>query len=256
MRDAEIYFYDDNHPAEKECAFHISDNQQRSIVIICAGIEGKREIDIKVEGKNANATVVIMPLLWKAQSLELVVNQYHAASNSKSNVKIVGAIADTACLRATVISKCQQNVHDVSAQQQINILLLSPDAQAIAMPCISAINMNVRCKHGSALRSFDSDQHTYLKSRGIDETQARAILCKSFLLSWMNSEFTDCDAKLIAANIQRFIAQLLCAKINKFDSVLSVRPDYPLRTSASHKLSKSKSVRPEGEARRAKRLEG
>ncbi len=207
----DIYFYDDLHPADQQCAFHISDDRQRSIIIIYAGIEGKREITINVVGTNSNATVVIMPLLWQAQSLDLNINQYHAASKSNSHVKIVGAIADRARLRVTAVSKCQQNVYDVSAQQQTDILLLSRDAQAIATPCVSSITMNVQCKHGSALRSFDNDQQMYLKSRGIDDLQARAILCKSCLLSWMNSEIREYDQE----SITQYIEQIIDAKLNK-----------------------------------------
>lgn len=202
---ADIYFYDDNSPSDNQCAFHIADNQARSIIIIYAGIEGNREITINVGGTNSNANVVIMPLLWQVQSLDLTINQFHFASNSNSNVKIVGAIADRARLRVTAVSKCQQNVYDVSVQQQTDILLLSHDAQAIATPCISSITMNIRCKHGSASKSFDNDQQMYLKSRGIDELQARAILCKSFLLSWMNDEMRENERELITSYIEQMI---------------------------------------------------
>ena len=67
----EIYLYDDTHHAAPKQIFHIYDN--RFIIIVYAGICGNHEIDIQVNGENANARIIIISLVWQSQTLDLMV---------------------------------------------------------------------------------------------------------------------------------------------------------------------------------------
>lgn len=205
----EIYLFDVANPAESRQQFHISGHEDRTIIIVYAGIDGKHEVNFEIGG-NANAQIIIIPLLWHSQLLNLVVANHHNDSNSKSNIKIVGAVADNAQLQSIVISSCHQNVCDVSIAQKTDILLLSQQARVSAIPAIQSMNMNVQCKHAASSRSFENDQLLYLKARGINEIKVRAILCESFLLSWIDNVCADQES-VIRSYIRHIIdAALIC----------------------------------------------
>ena len=62
------------------------------------------------------------------------------------------------------------------AQQTNRNLLLSDDAVIDARPQLQIYADDVKCTHGEAIGHLDDDSLFYLKSRGIGEEQARAIL--------------------------------------------------------------------------------
>jgi len=202
-KSAEIYLFDNANLPKQKQMLQISND--RTIIIVYAGICDTHEINIQIGG-NADARVIIIPLLWYAQSLDLVVNNYHAASSSKSDVKIVGAVADKAQLCTKIVSSCYQNVYDAVTEQKTDILLLSPHAHACTMPAIQAINMNVRCKHGASIKTFDGDQLMYMNSRGLDGANASRILCESFLLAALDDEVSGARRQELATYIRHIVS--------------------------------------------------
>ena len=60
-------------------------------------------------------------------------------------------------------------------------ILLSPDATVKAVPRLEIYADDVKCAHGSAIGSLNQDQLYYLRTRGIDEADARALLTRAFL---------------------------------------------------------------------------
>ena len=208
-RRAEIYLFDAANPPEHTLKFQIADN--RLIIIVYAGICGTHKIDIQIGG-NANARVIIIPLIWHTQSLDLVVTGNHTASKCKSDLKIVGVVADSSQLRCTIISSCDQNVCNVTIEQKADILLLGPHARASTMPAIQGINMNVHCKHGASIKTFDKDQLLYLQSRGIDGVAACSTLCESFLLSWLDNEISDANRESVTSYIRNIVGSHLFSR--------------------------------------------
>src|ERR1051326_7975385 len=59
-------------------------------------------------------------------------------------------------------------------------LLLSKQAQINTKPQLEIRNNDVRCFHGATIGQIDPDAMFYLKSRGIDEDEAKRILVRGF----------------------------------------------------------------------------
>ena len=70
---------------------------------------------------------------------------------------------------------------EIDGAQQHRALLLSSDASVKAVPRLEIYADDVKCAHGSAIGTLDPDQLFYLKTRGIDESQARNLLTTAFL---------------------------------------------------------------------------
>ncbi len=65
--------------------------------------------------------------------------------------------------------------------QMNQALLLSPDAEIDSKPQLQIYADDVKCSHGATVGELDLDQLFYLRSRGISEPDARAILVRAFL---------------------------------------------------------------------------
>lgn len=67
------------------------------------------------------------------------------------------------------------------ARMRANALLLSDFAEADHKPELEIYADNVECAHGSTAGALDEDALFYMRQRGLDEDQARALLIEAFL---------------------------------------------------------------------------
>jgi Fe-S cluster assembly protein SufD len=65
--------------------------------------------------------------------------------------------------------------------QMNQALLLSPDAEIDSKPELEIFADDVKCSHGATIGALDPEQIFYLRSRGIPEAEARAMLIRAFL---------------------------------------------------------------------------
>ncbi|MGH7155632.1 MAG: Fe-S cluster assembly protein SufD, partial [Acetobacteraceae bacterium] len=65
--------------------------------------------------------------------------------------------------------------------QMSQTLLLSPDAEVDTKPELEIFADDVKCSHGATVGELDHEQLFYLRTRGIPESDARAILIRAFL---------------------------------------------------------------------------
>ena len=66
------------------------------------------------------------------------------------------------------------------AKQTNQTLLLSPDAQIHTKPQLEIFADDVRCTHGATIGQFSADALFYLRARGINKDDARALLTYAF----------------------------------------------------------------------------
>ena len=69
----------------------------------------------------------------------------------------------------------------INAYQQNAALVLSPDAVMDSKPQLEIFADDVRCSHGATIGQLDQDSLFYLKTRGLDEVAASALLKRAFL---------------------------------------------------------------------------
>ena len=70
--------------------------------------------------------------------------------------------------------------------QMNQALLLSPHAEIDCKPQLEIYADDVKCSHGATVGELDADQLFYLRSRGVPDGEARAILVRAFLAEAMD----------------------------------------------------------------------
>jgi len=70
--------------------------------------------------------------------------------------------------------------------QMNQALLLSPHAEIDCKPQLEIYADDVKCSHGATVGELDADMLFYLRSRGVPDAEARAILVRAFLAEAMD----------------------------------------------------------------------
>ena len=79
--------------------------------------------------------------------------------------------------RVTVREGAQQT----DSTQSARALLLSEGAEANAKPELEIFADDVKCGHGATVGALDDDALFYLRSRGVPDREARALLVDAFV---------------------------------------------------------------------------
>jgi Fe-S cluster assembly protein SufD len=74
----------------------------------------------------------------------------------------------------------REDAQKTDAKQTNKVMLLSDDATIDTKPQLEIFADDVKCTHGATIGQLDETQKFYLKSRGIGEEHARAILLHAF----------------------------------------------------------------------------
>ncbi len=105
----------------------------------------------------------------------------HALPNCQSNELYKGILSDKArgVFNGKVIVR--QDAQKTNAYQQNASLVLSPTAIMDAKPQLEIYADDVRCSHGATIGQLDETSVFYLRSRGLNDEQARSLLKHAFI---------------------------------------------------------------------------
>jgi Fe-S cluster assembly protein SufD len=157
--------------------------------VLYVGLGGKLtklfgECDL--EGEGCKSEVLGLVMAAEKQHFDFDVNQYHRLGANVSDVLFHIALADEA---RTVFSGnvvCGPGAQKIDGYQQNRNLLLSSKARADSMPKLEIEANDVRCTHGATFTTFDAGQNFYLRSRGLNEAEAKRLLVRGFFQEVVN----------------------------------------------------------------------
>lgn len=89
--------------------------------------------------------------------------------------------------------------HHTSAHLENKCILLSEEAEMTTKPEFEIYHDDVRCTHGATVGSLDPEALFYLKSRGIEEKEAKRLLITAFLQPVLK----PLDSKIFAPFVQK-----------------------------------------------------
>ncbi len=141
----------------------------------------------------------------KEQQFDIASRAVHAAEFTKSDMFTRGAMNDCSKSVYRGVVKIQSNAANSNGYQKEDVVLLSKDAEADAVPELKIDNNEVRCTHGATIGQLDKEKLFYLMSRGLNELDARKIIVHGFfeqvLKKIENKEIYDEFNKIIENEI-------------------------------------------------------
>jgi Fe-S cluster assembly protein SufD len=149
--------------------------------LLRGGTPVRNEIDILLEGEESQASLNGIMLLRGAEHADTTTRITHQAPRCTSRQVYKTVLNDKSRGvfqgKITVAPGAQKS----DGYQLSRALLLSDRAEMDAKPELEINADDVKCSHGSTIGDLDENALFYLRSRGLNETQARALLIEGFV---------------------------------------------------------------------------
>lgn len=163
------------------------DANYESFVLATGGNLARHEVRARLLGDNACASLNAAYLGRGHQHQAQRTDVEHRAVGTKLDELYKGVFdgrAHGAFLgRIHVAEKAQKT----DARQQNRNLLLADGAVADTKPELEILADDVKCAHGATVGDLDREPLFYLRARGIDEADARALLIQAFICELIDS---------------------------------------------------------------------
>jgi Fe-S cluster assembly protein SufD len=152
-----------------------------SFALTLGGKLARMEVHARLAGPNAAAHLNAAQLLGASQHADFTTIVRHDAPNTASRQTVKNVL--TGRSRGVFQGKIEvaRIAQKTDGYQMNQALLLSPQAEMDSKPQLQIYADDVKCSHGATVGALDADQLFYLRSRGVPEAEARAILVRAFL---------------------------------------------------------------------------
>lgn len=107
----------------------------------------------------------------------------------------------------------QKDAQKIDSFQENRNLLLSRKGLVNTKPQLEIFADDVVCTHGATVGQLDKDELFYLKSRGLDEQQARELLIYAFALETIENITVDSVQKLLVDEVHNFTERQLDSEL-------------------------------------------
>ena len=169
----------------RECslvAVHLDQEAQYDLGMSSRGAELRRnDVIVTMAGSAAR---VAMHGAWRLSGREHLDNQVavrHIAPQGVSRQTYRGAVADRA--RAVLNGRIHIAAGAKATDAALNTknLLATDNAEVYAKPELEIYESDVQCSHGATVGTLDEEAVFFLRSRGLSDEKARALLVRGFL---------------------------------------------------------------------------
>lgn len=114
------------------------------------------------------------------QHIDQTTWQVHSSPDTYSRLLYKGAVRDSSQSVYQGIIKAKPGAIRVDAYQTNNNIVLNDGARAHAIPGLLIDADDLKCSHGATIGNLDPEQIFYLRSRGIEDAEARRLLMLGF----------------------------------------------------------------------------
>lgn len=157
------------------------DSYLNSYSLNLGGKMSRHDIHAVLRGSNIECSLNGVNLLKDAQHGDTTIVMEHAAPHCVSN-QFYRTILDDA---ARGVFQGKVHVHQAAQKtdgyQLANTIMLSPKCEMDTKPELEIYADDVKCSHGTTTGALDEEPLFYLRSRGLNESQARMLLVQAFV---------------------------------------------------------------------------
>ena len=186
-KDSSLDYYKINHPQNNSHLINNLNLNQDSntdvkIFNLDLGADSASSLNhLKLNGEDSHVScsTLFMPSAKRSSHHNVVID--HLSDKSSSSVNFRGVINDHATGSFFGKVRVAKERRKTSAFMQNKNLLLSDDSKISTVPILEIYNDDTECSHSATSGSLDKEKLFYLKTRGINEYDAKDFLIKSFI---------------------------------------------------------------------------
>ena len=146
----------------------------------------RNESHVKLLGSQSNADVFGLYLVDKAQHVDNQVKIDHGVSDCTSNQHFKGIADDNAHAVFNGHILVRKDAQRTQAYQNSKNIAITDKAMIDAKPFLEIYADDVTCSHGATIGQLDDEAMFYLKTRGLNEDDARLLLMYAFTADIVN----------------------------------------------------------------------
>ena len=175
-REGERAFHVDNFQAHQE-----RDSRLSVHTLSLGGALLRNELGVKLAGTGAEADLRGLYLASGNQHQDNHTRVDHAMPHTTSREIYKGILAEQARGVFRGLIHVRPDAQKIDSTQSNMNLLLSDRSRIDTQPQLEIHADDVKCSHGSTIGKLDEEALFYLRSRGLDEAGARAMLTRGFV---------------------------------------------------------------------------
>ena len=141
----------------------------------------RNDLAVELAGEQAHCDMLGLYTIAGTQHVDNHTTITHAAENCSSRELYKGVLEQRsrAVFHGRIVVR--PGAQKTDARQTNNNLLLSKGAEIDSKPQLEIYADDVKCSHGATVGQIDTDALFYIRSRGLDEARARALLTFAFV---------------------------------------------------------------------------
>ncbi len=148
--------------------------------ISIGGGSTRQETITALNGEGATSAITGAFFGEGSQQLDIRAKELHNARNTKSSIRINGALQGKARAIVQSFTKIMKNAAGSEGSQKTKVLLLSDTARASPIPKLEIDNYDVKASHEASVGQLDSEKLFYLMSRGLNRKKAAMLVVEGF----------------------------------------------------------------------------
>ena len=173
---------------EGKGAFHVNqlhtrqqdDSRLRLHTLSLGGTLVRNEIDAQLAAPGAEVDLRGLYVGMGSQHLDNHTRVDHATPHTTSRQLYKGVLGESSRGVFRGLVHVRPDAQKIDSQQSNMNLLLSDQARIDTRPQLEIHADDVKCSHGSTIGKLDEEALFYLRSRGLSENDARALLTRGF----------------------------------------------------------------------------
>jgi Fe-S cluster assembly protein SufD len=141
----------------------------------------RTELHIALEGEGTEAHLSGVSVTGEGRHADVTTRITHAVGDTQSTqlFKLIAAGKSRGVYQGKI--SVAEGANGSDSRQTAKGLLLGERAEIDLKPELEILADDVKCAHGAAVGDLDPESLFYLRSRGVPETEARALLMRAFL---------------------------------------------------------------------------
>jgi len=161
--------------------FHLGrDAKMNAQTITLHGGLVRNNLTVVLDGENSEANLYGMSFMDKKQHVDNFILVEHNKPHCRSNQHFKNVLDDESSGAFSGRIHVKRDAQKTSAYQRNNNLLLTDKAQMKTKPQLIIEADDVKCSHGATVGQINEEALFYLRTRGIEENQARLMLMNAF----------------------------------------------------------------------------
>ena len=174
----------------------VGQNEKKLIPIIWTGKENTLDYQIRLVGRGAEVSYLMLLVGTNATKLKLNTTVVHESPNTNSRIIIKGILDNSSGVDFEGLVKINKGAKKSNTQLAAHLLLLSDKAKGRVVPNLEISENEVKAGHAATVGKINEMQLFYLMSRGLSKKSSTKLIIQGFLENIISEFPVDEAAKI------------------------------------------------------------